>query len=481
MPQKYKISRQNTFFSENCEILCYFARQTMQKFMNHKILLLGAGRSASTLIKYLAENAKKYKWQVSVADKQKVLVQEKIKPYPNLKAFAFDMQNSQEAEKLIATNDVIISLLPPVLHASVARICLKKRKHLLTASYVSAEMLSLHQEAQEKGLIFLNEIGLDPGIDHLSAMQILDNIRAKKGKIIGFKSFTGGLIAPEYDTNPWQYKFTWNPQNVVLAGQGVAKYLENGQIKYIPYQQLFKRIEICKVEGYGIFEGYANRDSLSYQQAYGLQKVQTLLRGTLRKQGFCRAWDCFVQLGMTDNQTLLPTKNLTYAQFLATFLPSRNASLQTTFLETLQIPENQEQEILEKFEFLELFSQKPLEYPHKEATPAQILQFILEQKWRLEPQDKDMIVMQHIFDFEQAKIQKQIVSELVVIGENSLHTAMAKTVGLPLGIACKLVVEGKISERGVLLPLSKEIYEPILQELTEFGIRFQEKVIEKQN
>ncbi|PKQ64630.1 saccharopine dehydrogenase C-terminal domain-containing protein [Raineya orbicola] len=449
--------------------------------MNHKILLLGAGRSASTLIKYLAENAKKYKWQVSVADKQKVLVQEKIKPYPNLKAFAFDMQNSQEAEKLIATNDVIISLLPPVLHASVARICLKKRKHLLTASYVSAEMLSLHQEAQEKGLIFLNEIGLDPGIDHLSAMQILDNIRAKKGKIIGFKSFTGGLIAPEYDTNPWQYKFTWNPQNVVLAGQGVAKYLENGQIKYIPYQQLFKRIEICKVEGYGIFEGYANRDSLSYQQAYGLQKVQTLLRGTLRKQGFCRAWDCFVQLGMTDNQTLLPTKNLTYAQFLATFLPSRNASLQTTFLETLQIPENQEQEILEKFEFLELFSQKPLEYPHKEATPAQILQFILEQKWRLEPQDKDMIVMQHIFDFEQAKIQKQIVSELVVIGENSLHTAMAKTVGLPLGIACKLVVEGKISERGVLLPLSKEIYEPILQELTEFGIRFQEKVIEKQN
>jgi saccharopine dehydrogenase (NADP+, L-glutamate forming) len=481
MPQKYKISRQNTFFSENCKILCYFATQTMQKFMNHKILLLGAGRSASTLIKYLAENAKKYKWQVSVADKQKVLVQEKIKPYPNLKAFAFDMQNSQEAEKLIATNDVIISLLPPVLHASVARICLKKRKHLLTASYVSAEMLSLHQEAQEKGLIFLNEIGLDPGIDHLSAMQILDNIRAKKGKIIGFKSFTGGLIAPEYDTNPWQYKFTWNPQNVVLAGQGVAKYLENGQIKYIPYQQLFKRIEICKVEGYGIFEGYANRDSLSYQQAYGLQKVQTLLRGTLRKQGFCRAWDCFVQLGMTDNQTLLPTKNLTYAQFLATFLPSRNASLQTTFLETLQIPENQEQEILEKFEFLELFSQKPLEYPHKEATPAQILQFILEQKWRLEPQDKDMIVMQHIFDFEQAKIQKQIVSELVVIGENSLHTAMAKTVGLPLGIACKLVVEGKISERGVLLPLSKEIYEPILQELTEFGIRFQEKVIEKQN
>lgn len=479
MPQKYKISRQNTFFSENCEILCYFAKQTMQKFMNPKILLLGAGRSASTLIKYLAENAQKYKWQISVADMQKALVQEKIKPYSHLNAFAFDIQNTQEAEKLIAANDVVISLLPPALHVSVARICLKKRKHLLTASYVSAEMFSLHQEAQEKDLIFLNEIGLDPGIDHLSAMQILDNIRAKKGKIIGFKSFTGGLIAPEYDTNPWHYKFTWNPQNVVLAGQGVARYLENGQIKYIPYQQLFKRLEICKVEGYGIFEGYANRDSLSYQEAYGLQKVQTLLRGTLRKQGFCKAWDCFVQLGMTDNQTLLPAQNLTYAQFLATFLPSRNASLQTIFLETLQILDNEEQEILEKFEYLEMFSPKLLNYPQKEATPAQILQFILEQKWRLEPQDKDMIVMQHIFDFEQGKSQKQIVSELVVIGENSLHTAMAKTVGLPLGIACKLIIEGKISSRGVLLPLHKEIYEPTLQELSELGIIFKEKLFEK--
>ncbi len=459
--------------------LCATLQSKQRKFMNHKILLLGAGRSASTLIRYLAENAQKYKWQVSVADMQKALVQEKIKPYSHLKAFAFDIENTQAAEKLIAANDVVISLLPPALHISAARICLKERKHLLTASYISAEMLSLHQEAQERDLIFLNEIGLDPGIDHLSAMQILDSIRAKKGKIIGFKSFTGGLIAPEYDTNPWHYKFTWNPQNVVLAGQGVAKYLENGQIKCIPYQQLFKRVEICKLEGYGIFEGYANRNSLSYREVYGLQKVQTLLRGTLRKQGFCKAWDCFVQLGMTDNQILLPTQNLTYAQFLATFLPSRNASLQTNFLETLQIAETDEQEILEKFEYLEMFEQKPLNYPQKEATPAQILQFILEQKWHLEPQDKDMIVMQHIFDFEQEEKQKQIVSELVVIGENSLHTAMAKTVGLPLGIACKLVLEKKITSRGVLLPLHKEIYVPILQELSEMNISFKERLFEK--
>lgn len=447
--------------------------------MTNKILLLGAGRSASTLIKYLAENALKYQWKVSVADLQKKLVEEKIKPYSHLKAFCFDVHNLNEAEKLIAEHDVVISLLPPALHIHVARICLQKRKHLLTASYISAEMQSLHQEAQSKDLIFLNEIGLDPGIDHLSAMQILDRIRGKKGKILGFKSFTGGLIAPENDNNPWHYKFTWNPQNVVLAGQGVAKYLENGQIKYIPYQQLFRRTEICEVEGYGIFEGYANRDSLSYQEAYGLQNVQTLLRGTLRKQGFCKAWHYLVMLGLTDNQTLLPTQNLTYAQFLAIFLPSRHASLQTNFLETLQIPENEEQEILEKFEFLELFSSKPLQYPQKEATPAQILQFILEEKWRLEPQDKDMIVMQHIIDFEQKNKLHQIISELVVIGEDNVQTAMAKTVGLPLGIACKLVLEGKIQQRGVILPLAKEIYEPILQELSEFGIRFREKVLEK--
>ena len=438
------------------------------------ILLLGAGRSASSLIRYLAENATQNHWKVSVADLQKELVLSKIKPYPHLQAMELDINDKEQTLKLISQQDIIISLLPPVLHIQVARWCLDLGKNLLTASYVSAEMQALHQAVKEKGLLFLNEIGLDPGIDHLSAMKIIDHIRLQGGRITSFKSFTGGLIAPESDNNPWNYKFTWNPQNVVLAGQGVAKYLEEGQIKYIPYQQLFRRIETFEIKNFGKFEGYANRDSLSYQQVYGLENIQTLLRGTLRKQGYCSAWDCFVQLGMTDNQTLLPTKGLSHKRFLATFLPAKNLSIQENLLDTLQIrPENRDN-ILEKFDFLEFFEEKPIHLTQEKATPAQILQHILEQKWVLAPEDKDMIVMQHIIDYELDNQPKRLVSELVVIGEDNLHTAMAKTVGLPLGIACKLVLEGKIQVKGVVIPISQEFYEPILAELETLGIVFEE-------
>jgi saccharopine dehydrogenase-like NADP-dependent oxidoreductase len=438
------------------------------------ILLLGAGRSASSLIRYLAENATNHQWNVSIADAQKELVLNKIKPYPHLKALAIDIADTQSSQKLIAEQDIIISLLPPALHTKVAHWCLELGKNLLTASYVSPEMQALHQAVKEKGLLFLNEIGLDPGIDHLSAMKIIDHIRQQGGKITSFKSFTGGLIAPESDNNPWNYKFTWNPQNVVLAGQGVAKYLDEGQIKYIPYQQLFKRIENFEVQGFGSFEGYANRDSLGYQQVYGLENIRTLLRGTLRKKGYCSAWDCFVQLGMTDNQTLLPTQKLTNKAFLETFLPAKNLSVQENFLDTLQIKPENRADILEKFNFLEFFEEKPITFPKEQATPAQILQHILEAKWVLAPEDKDMIVMQHIIEYESNHIQKRIISELVVLGEDSLHTAMARTVGLPLGIACKLVLEGKIKEKGVVVPISKEFYEPILEELASLGIVFRE-------
>jgi saccharopine dehydrogenase (NADP+, L-glutamate forming) len=438
------------------------------------ILLLGAGRSASSLIRYLAENATQNEWNVSIADAQQELVLSKIKPYPQLKGLVLDINNSENTQKLIAEQDIVISLLPPALHIQIARWCLELGKNLLTASYVSPEMRAMHQAVKEKGLLFLNEIGLDPGIDHLSAMKILDHVRLQGGKILSFKSFTGGLIAPESDNNPWNYKFTWNPQNVVLAGQGVAKYLEEGQIKYIPYQQLFRRTETIEIAGLGTFEAYANRDSLSYQQVYGLENIRTLLRGTLRKQGYCSAWDCFVQLGMTDNSTLLPTENLTHRKFLTTFLPTKKSTIQEIFIETLAIKPEMQADILHKFEFLELFEEKPIHLPQAEATPAQILQHILEQKWVLAPEDKDMIVMQHIVDYELDSQEKRITSELVVIGEDNLHTAMAKTVGLPLAIACKLVLEGNVQAKGVVVPVSQEFYEPILAELESLGIVFKE-------
>jgi len=440
-----------------------------------KILVLGAGRSASSLIRYLAENAPKYAWQVSIADAQKELVLQKIQAYPHLTAYNFDVFEAEKAQELIEAHDIVISLLPPALHIHVARYCLALGKNMLTASYISKEMQELDAEVKAKDLIFLNEIGLDPGIDHLSAMKIIDSIRREGGIIKSFKSFTGGLIAPESDTNPWHYKFTWNPQNVILAGQGVAKYLENKQIKYIPYHQVFRRIAYFDIKGYGIFEGYANRDSLSYQNAYGLESIDTLLRGTLRKQNYCEAWNCFVQLGMTDNQTLLPTENLSYRQFLATFLPEiPNSPIENIFADYLALPAERKELLLSMFAYLDFFTEEKIKYPHAEASPAQILQHILEQKWQLAPEDKDMIVMQHLIEYEQDNQQKKVSSELVVIGEDTIHTAMAKTVGLPLGIACQLILEGKITEKGVRMPLSAEIYEPILEELEKYGIIFSE-------
>lgn len=442
-----------------------------------KILLFGAGRSSAFLIKYLATNAAEYHWQITIADINLTLLQEKIQVFPHIQPLVVDIFNTDSLEEVIKTYDLIISLLPPKLHLTIAEICLKTSKNLLTASYISPEMQQMHEEAMQKRVLFLNEMGLDPGIDHLSAMQLLDKLRQENKKIVSFKSFCGGLVAPEADTNPWHYKFTWNPQNVVLAGQAsMAQYLEEKQTKFIPYHQLFKRIEPVFIEEYGEFEAYPNRDSLNYKEAYGLQEADTILRGTIRKKGYCEAWNLLIQLGMTDNGTIIQTNNLTYKQFTASFLPAfiTGNSLEEKIANYLQIslttPELRKLQWLGLFEDVEI----PLNQP---ATPAQILQQKLEICWQLQPEDKDMIVMQHQIVYQDKEEFKTIVSDMAVIGENSTYTAMAKTVGLPLGIAAKLILTDKISQKGVIMPIYPEIYNPVLQELETYGIIFKEKLL----
>lgn len=438
------------------------------------ILLLGAGRSSYHLIQYLLQQASTEHWHVTVGDFDAKLAEEKVGNNPHGTAIQFDIQNTELAEHHISKADVVISLLPPFLHLKAAKACLKFGKHLLTASYVSPELKALEEEVKAKGLLFLNEIGLDPGIDHLSAMQIIDRLKAEEAKIVAFRSYTGGLIAPEHDNNPWNYKFTWNPRNVVLAGQGTAKYLINGQYKYVPYHRLFTHLEQIDVENFGEFEGYPNRDSLSYREVYGIANIPTLLRGTLRRKGFCSAWNAFVQLGMTDDSYAIENSEMmSYREFTNSFLQYSKVYLVEEKLANL-LGVATDDVLMKKIAWLGLLGHEKIGL--KRATPAQILQHLLERKWKLEEGDKDMIVMQHIFEYETAQgEQRTLTSSLVVIGEDTQATAMSKTVGLPLGIAAKLLLQGKIDLKGVIIPVQPQIYEPVLQELEGLGVKFWEK------
>jgi len=319
------------------------------------------------------------------------------------------------------------------------------------------------------------EVGVDPGIDHMSAMKLIDKIRSENGKMLLFESFTGGLIAPESDNNPWNYKFTWNPRNVVLAGQGgAAKFIQEGQNKYIPYHRLFRRTEFITIEGYGRFEGYANRDSLSYRAVYDLDDIPTIYRGTLRRPGFSRAWDAFVKLGATDDTYQIKgTEPMTNREFINSFLAyNPHDSVELKLMYYLNIP--QDSEVMDKLSWLGIFEDTPIELDN--ATPAQVLQYILEQKWSLAPDDKDMIVMWHKLGWETASGEKKMMtSSMVVKGDDQTYTSMSKTVGLPTAIAAKMILEGKIFEPGIHRPIHKSIYEPILTELEDYGISFSEK------
>ena len=442
------------------------------------ILIIGAGKSASYLIKYFLDKSVTEHLNITIGDLETSNAKKWIGNHPNANALKLDIFDKSAREQAVQNADIVVSMLPARFHIEVAKDCLKFGKHLVTASYVSEEMKVLDSEAKAKNLIFLNEIGLDPGVDHMSAMQVIDRIRAAGGKMLLFESFTGGLMAPESDTNLWNYKFTWNPRNVVLAGQGgAAKFLQENKFKYIPYHRLFRRTEFLEVDGYGRFEAYANRDSLKYQEVYGLADIQTLYRGTIRRVGFSRAWQIFVLLGMTDDSyTIADSENMSYRSFVNSFLPySPTDSVELKLRYQLKI--DQDDIVWEKLEELNIFSDdKKVEL--KNATPAQILQKILLDSWTLSPEDKDMIVMYHKFGYELNGKKHQIDATMVCIGEDQTFTAMSKTVGLPVAIATLAILNNKIQSYGVQIPTKTELYTPVLNELKDFGIIFNEKETE---
>lgn len=436
------------------------------------ILVLGAGMSSTSLIKYLLSHSEKYAWKVVVGDKSKELAEKKCDGHPNGEAFFFDVFNSDQRQKAIADADVVVSMLPARMHYLVAVDCVEQGVSMITASYVSDDIRALHERARANDVLLLNEMGVDPGIDHMSAMEVIDRVREKGAHLTGFESATGGLVAPEHDDNPWNYKFTWNPRNVVVAGQGVSKFLHNGRLKFIPYHKLFSRTEHVEIDGYGDFEIYPNRDSMKYQNIYGLNGIKTLFRGTIRRSGYSRAWNVFVQLGLTDDSYRVENSDiLTYRQFIDSFLPYVNGkSVEEKLSDYLNI--DPDSECMHKLKWSGIFD--PVQIGLKNATPAEILQHLIEPKWKLGDEEKDMIVMRHLFQYEEDDIQKEITSTLVVKGNNKENTAMSVTVGIPVAIATKLFLTGEIQETGVHIPIRKGIYKPLLEELEEYGIAFQE-------
>ncbi len=373
-----------------------------------RILVIGAGRSASSLIRYLLENSVQEDWMITVGDMDLQLAESKIKGHERGRAVMFNGLDENARLPYLQEADLVISMLPASFHAPIVKSCIELRKHVITPSYLSAEIKNMHLAAVQNGVLVLNELGVDPGIDHMSAMEIIDRLKAEGAEITGFESFTGGLVAPESDNNPWNYKFTWNPRNVVLAGQGGAvKFIQEGRYKYIPYHKLFRRTEIINIDGWGRFEGYANRDSLQYRSIYSLENISTLYRGTLRRVGFCKAWDMFVQLGATDDSYVMEnTETMTYRQFFNSFLAySPKDTVETKLKYYLNIRQDDD-DLMEKLEYLGVFDETPVGL--KNGTPAQILQHILEQKWSLSPEDKDMTVMYHKFQYTLNGQQKEL-------------------------------------------------------------------------
>ncbi len=430
-----------------------------------KICLFGAGKSATVLMDYLHELSVTKGWAITIADQDIAQIQAKLPTGSPVLAQAINIHDAAARAALISEHEVVISLMPPALHALVAKDCLTLRKHLLTASYVDDGLRSMRDAIADAGLLFLCEMGLDPGIDHMSAMQLIDGIHAQGGTIHRFHSHCGGLVAPESDDNPWHYKISWNPRNVVNAGKAGAVYQADGKVEQKSYTQLFADAGTVSIPGIGDLAYYPNRDSLSYMPLYRLDHCTNFLRTTLRYPAYCKGWNAIVQLQLANDQIGYTFTQTSVRDFVQQHLAKHQ-------LEWLWKDLLRDAELGLLLEFLGLMGDDII--PLQSGTAADVLQWLLETKLILHPSDKDMIVMLHEIGYTLNGQAKSIQSSLVVKGTDALRTAMAKTVGLPLGIAAKLLIEDTIQLRGLQIPTSPEIYTPVLAELEAMGICFQE-------
>lgn len=497
-----------------------------------QILLFGAGKSSTALIEYLLVNAKAENWQLTIADANAEAIHEKIGKSTAAIAVALDIQAPAERKALVQAADIVISLLPPALHILVARDCLYFEKNLLTASYVDEAIRELKEEIEKKGLLFLCEMGLDPGIDHMSAKKIIDSIQAEGGKITSFYSHCGGLVAPECDDNPWHYKISWNPRNVVMAGKAGAIFKQDGEVRELDYEALFETKRFVPVPGADALCWYPNRDSLSYISKYGLEETDTFIRTTLRHPDFIYGWKNVIDLKLTDEAKLYQTDGKTLMQFFkehmdlngfGEWLEQRlhdqfdaTKSLLSELVSLVRLEEEAAEKGIEPVEEFMMVDDKgdlqKVDIDHLKisaaatladkmhdanltlkqlfflgmddaktiigkgpCSAADVLQFALEKKLLLQPGDKDMVVMLHELEYTTGTVKRKTTSTLLLKGDNAVHTAMAKTVGLPLAVAAKLVLNGTIQTKGLRIPVLKEIYEPVLHELCQAGIHFTEE------
>ncbi len=435
--------------------------------MKGRILVLGAGMVARPLVRYLL----KHDFMLTVASRTVSKAESMLEGHQNGKAVSWLVDETDRLDKMIEEHDIVVSLLPYAYHVMVAEIAIKHKKHMVTTSYVKPEMKALDKKAKDKDVLILNEIGVDPGIDHMSAMRIIHSIQNKGGKVEVFHSFTGALPAPEAADNPFKYKFSWSPKGVVLAAKNDGRYLKNGEEIYIPTEELFaypREIEILK-DGINKLEVYPNRDSIPYKELYGIPDVSGIFRGTLRYSGWCHLWHNIKKLNIL-NENKLDLKGKVYADLIAMVTKTNGKREDVAAFLSL----SNDDPAIEKLDWLGLFSNKPIPNTIDNALDA-FVNLLLE-KLSYKPEERDMIVMKHEFVASYNSKKERITSLMLYYGyvNSKKDSAVALTVALPAAIAVRLIHEGKITRRGVWIPVVEDIYNPVMDELENVGVKFLE-------